>query len=471
MESDIQDEGSRVTLSRPTTRYWQRGLGSALVVLCAALPATLLEAAEVLDVRLWRAPDHTRVVLDLSDAVSHSLLTLDNPRRLVMDIPNAQFKSALNDLPVKGTPIERVRSGIRQGNDLRLVFDLSAAVRPKSFVLAPNAQTGHRLVLDLFDEGAQENEQTDGKAAAVPSEAKIVKSVEQLSDKRDIIVAIDAGHGGEDPGASGPKRQREKDVVLAIAKKLEARLKKTPGFNPVMIRSGDYYVSLSGRRDLARKHQADFFVSIHADAFDKASANGASVYALSTRGATSTAAKYLADRENAADLVGGVRLSDKDDVLAGVLTDLSMTATLDTSLNLGAGVLAEMDKVARLHKRNVEQAGFAVLKSPDIPSILVETGFISNPGEAKKLADSGYQEKMARAIQLGVEQWFKTHPPAGTLLAWQRSQRNQSYVIARGDTLSGIAQRFSVSVDALKASNGLQSNSIRVGQALVIPNS
>lgn len=460
-----------MTLSRPTTQYWQRGLGSMLVLLCAALPATLLEAAEVLDVRLWRAPDHTRVVLDLSDAVSHSLLTLDNPRRLVMDIPNAQFKSALNDLPVKGTPIERVRSGIRQGNDLRLVFDLSAAVRPKSFVLAPNAQTGHRLVLDLFDEGAQEAEQADGKAAAAPSEARIVKSVEQLSDKRDIIVAIDAGHGGEDPGASGPKRQREKDVVLAIAKKLEARLKKTPGFTPVMIRSGDYYVSLSGRRDLARKHQADFFVSIHADAFDKASANGASVYALSTRGATSTAAKYLADRENAADLVGGVRLSDKDDVLAGVLTDLSMTATLDTSLNLGAGVLAEMDKIARLHKRNVEQAGFAVLKSPDIPSILVETGFISNPGEAKKLADSAYQEKMARAIQLGVEQWFKTHPPAGTLLAWQRSQRNQSYVIARGDTLSGIAQRFSVSVDALKATNGLQSNSIRVGQALVIPNS
>ena len=479
----FQYEGSCLTLSRPTRWYWQRSLGSTLVLLSVALSAASLEAAEVLDVRLWRAPDHTRVVLDLTDAVSHSLLTLDNPRRLVMDIPNAQFKGALNDLPVEGTPIERVRSGVRQGNNLRLVFDLSAAVRPKSFVLVPNAQTGHRLVLDLFDDGAQEINRDDIKEAPVNSEvkivksveqlseAKIVKSVEQLSDKRDIIVAIDAGHGGEDPGALGPKRQREKDVVLAIARKLEASLKKTPGFTPVMVRSGDYYVSLSGRRDLARKHQADFFVSIHADAFDKASANGASVYALSTRGATSTAAKYLADRENAADLVGGVRLSDKDDVLAGVLTDLSMTATLDTSLNLGAGVLAEMDKIVRLHKRNVEQAGFAVLKSPDIPSILVETGFISNPAEAKKLADSAYQDKMARAIQLGVEQWFKTHPPAGTLLAWQRSQRNQSYVIAQGDTLSGIAQRFSVSVNDLKTSNGLQSNSIRVGQALVIPNS
>ena len=248
-------------------------------------------------------------------------------------------------------------------------------------------------------------------------------------------------------------------------------MKETSGFTPVMIRDGDYYVSLQGRRDLARKYQADLFVSIHADAFRLASANGASVYALSTRGATSTAAQYLADRENSADLVGGVRLADKDDVLAGVLTDLSMTATLDTSLNLGAFVLKEVDKVARLHKRQVEQAGFAVLKSPDIPSILVETGFISNPGEASKLATSSYQDKMARAIQQGITAWFQSHPPAGTLLAWQRSQRGepQRYTIARGDTLSEIASRYRVSVDALKRSNGLSGNTIRVGQTLLIP--
>ncbi len=412
---------------------------------------------EVLDVRLWRAPDHTRVVFDLSAPVSHSLLELKNPNRLVIDMPNASLRDALFDLPLDATPVKRVRSGVREGNDLRIVFDLGAKVRPKSFPLEPNAQTGHRLVLDLFDLT------TDGE------KVKVTKSVEQLADRRDIIVAIDAGHGGEDPGATGPNNLREKHVVLQIAKKLEARLKKTPGFSPVMIRSGDYYVSLKGRRDLARKHQADLFVSIHADAFRLASANGASVYALSTRGATSTAAKYLADRENAADLVGGVRLADKDDVLAGVLTDLSMTATLDTSLSLGAKVLKEVDGVARLHKRQVEQAGFAVLKSPDIPSILVETGFISNPGEAGRLATSSYQDKMARAIQRGVIQWFETHPPAGTLLAWRRSQRGQEYVIARGDTLSGIAQRFSVSVNTLKESNGLNSNTIRIGQKLVIP--
>ena len=231
-------------------------------------------------------------------------------------------------------------------------------------------------------------------------------------------------------------------------------------------------MSLRGRRDLARKYQADFFVSIHADAFRKASANGASVYALSTKGATSTAAQYLADRENAADLVGGVRLADKDDVLAGVLTDLSMTATLDTSLSLGAGVLKEIDGIARLHKQKVEQAGFAVLKSPDIPSILVETGFISNPGEARQLATSSYQDKMARAIQRGIESWFKYHPPAGTLLAWQRSQGGEGsreYIIARGDTLSGIAQRFSVSVTTLRRSNNLDGDAIRIGQKLVIP--
>lgn len=438
----------------------------ALVVLVLATAGFSLPAlaTEVIDVRLWRAPDHTRVVFDLSGAIEHSVLQLDNPTRVVVDINDVKLKGALNDLPLENTPIERVRSGIRKGNDLRIVFDLRAKVTPKSFALDPNERTGHRLVLDLFDDAVDNTKQpeTDDLTPAT-------KSVDELAGRRDIIIAIDAGHGGEDPGASGPKKLREKDVVLKIARKLHARLAKTPGFKPVMIRDGDYYVSLAGRRDLARKAQADLFVSIHADAFNQASANGASVYVLSTRGATSTAAQYLADRENAADLVGGVRLSDKDDVLAGVLTDLSMTATLDTSLSLGRDVLEEVDKIAKLHKRKVEQAGFAVLKSPDIPSILVETGFISNPGEAQKLATGAYQDKMARAMQMGIQDWFTTHPPAGTLLAWQRSQRTREYVIVSGDTLSEIAERHRVSVSSLKSSNGLKSNTIRVGQKLIIP--
>ncbi len=241
------------------------------------------------------------------------------------------------------------------------------------------------------------------------------------------------------------------------------------GFKPALIRSGDYYVSLKGRRDLARKHQADLFVSIHADAFKRKEANGASVYALSTKGATSTAASYLAQRENAADLVGGVSLSGHDDVLAGVLADLSMTSTLDTSLKLGDKVLRNMDSIAKLHKRNVEQAGFAVLKSPDIPSILVETGFISNPGESKKLATRSYQQQMARAIHRGIKDWFMAHPPSGTLIAWQKQQGGQQYVIARGDTLSGIAQRFNVSLSSLKSYNGISGSKIVVGQKLLIP--
>lgn len=429
---------------------------SAGLALVLALP---VQAAEVLDVRLWRAPDHTRVVFDLSEPVSHSLLELDNPRRLVVDMPDVRLLEALTDLPLENTPIDRVRSGVREGDDLRIVFDLAAQIRPKSFPLAPNERTGHRLVLDLFDVGSEGEDSQD------------VKSVEQLSDRRDIVVAIDAGHGGEDPGALGPKKLQEKKVVLAIARKLQAKLRDTPGLKPVMIRDGDYYVSLRGRRDLARKHQADLFVSIHADAFRQASANGASVYALSTKGASSTAAQYLADRENAADLVGGVRLSDKDDVLAGVLADLSMTATLDTSLSLGARVLGEIDDIAKLHKRKVEQAGFAVLKSPDIPSILVETGFISNPGEADRLNTSAYQNKMASAIHDGIVVWFKSHPPAGTLLAWQRAQQGgaQQYVIARGDTLSEIAERYRVSVKSLKETNGISGSTIRIGQVLTIP--
>jgi len=403
------------------------------------LAASSAWAVEVHEVRLWRAPDHTRIVFDLTGPSAHKLMLLDNPRRIVLDMENVSLKANLDT---------------RDGDDLRVVLDISAVVNPRSFALKANDKAGDRLVLDLYDKQA--------KTAAVK------KSVKQ-SAMRDIIIAIDAGHGGEDPGALGPKRLREKDVVLDIAKELNALLKADKGFRPTMIRSGDYYVSLRGRRDLARKRQADLFVSIHADAFKRKEANGASVYALSTRGATSTAARYLAQRENSADLVGGVSLSDKDDVLAGVLADLSMTSTLDTSLKLGDKVLRNVDNIAKLHKRNVEQAGFAVLKSPDIPSILVETGFISNPGEAKKLATSSYREKMARAIHRGILDWFLAHPPSGSLIAWQRHQGGQQYIIARGDTLSGIAQRFNVSLSDLRNRNSISGSRIMVGQRLTIP--
>ena len=411
-------------------------------------------AVEVHEVRLWRAPDHTRIVFDLTGPADHKLIVLANPGRIVLDMEDASLKANLANLKLDNTPVARIRSGVREGDDLRVVLEVNASVDPRSFALKANDKAGDRLVLDLYDKQA--------KSAAVK------KSVKQ-SSKRDIIIAIDAGHGGEDPGALGPRKLREKDVVLAIAKELNALLKADKGFQPTMIRSGDYYVSLKGRRDLARRRQADLFVSIHADAFKRKEANGASVYALSTRGATSTAARYLAQRDNSADLVGGVSLSDKDDVLAGVLADLSMTSTLDTSLKLGSKVLRNVDTVAKLHKNNVEQAGFAVLKSPDIPSILVETGFISNPSESKKLATRSYQKKMARAIHRGIKDWFLDHPPSGTLIAWQKQQGGRQYTIARGDTLSAIAQRFNVSLSDLKSRNSISGSRIVVGQRLTIP--
>jgi len=419
------------------------------------LAASTAQAVEVHDVRLWRAPDHTRVVFDLSGPVEHRLFVLANPTRIVLDVEGAELSNDFPALKLDDTPIRQIRSAVREGDDLRVVFDLAADVDPRSFSLKANEAAGDRLVVDLYDRGV--------------SEEPVAKKSATQAGRRDIIIAIDAGHGGEDPGAMGPGRRREKDVVLAIAKELQALFDADDGFVPTLIRSGDYYVSLAGRRELARKRQADLFVSIHADAFNRPEAYGASVYALSIRGATSTTARYLAQRENAADLVGGVNLGEHDDMLAGVLADLSMTSTLDASLQVGGQVLNSVHGVARLHKRNVEQAGFAVLKSPDIPSILVETGFISNPVEAQRLSTPDYQRQMAKAIHAGIRSWFLAHPPSGTLVAWSKQQVGTEYVIARGDTLSGIAQRFNVPLAALKSSNGISGSKIVVGQKLTIP--
>jgi N-acetylmuramoyl-L-alanine amidase len=428
-----------------------------VLLLCAKPSVLHANSVEVKDLRLWRAPDHTRLVLDLSGPAEHRLLELENPRRLVIDVTDARLIARIDNLELENTPISVIRSGVREGDDLRLVLDLRKAVRPRSFALKASERADDRLVIDLYDLETE---------VAAPQIKKSARS----TDRRDIVIAIDAGHGGEDPGASGPGRLREKQVVLEIAKELHSLFKADPGFAPTLIRSGDYYVSLKGRRDLARKRQADMFVSVHADAFRDKRARGASVYALSTRGATSTTASYLAQRENAADLLGGVSLGDKEDALAMTLADLSMTATLDSSLNVGASVLAEMNQFARLHKKQVEQAGFAVLKSPDVPSILVETGFISNPEEAKKLATASYRQRMAKAIHTGIVQWFRAHPPPGSLLAHLRDEGQREYTIVGGDTLSGIAHRFNVSVNLLSNYNNLRNSKILVGQTLRIPN-
>jgi len=438
----------------PRPDFLGRVLTGTMIVI--ALP---LQAATVEAIRSWRAPDHTRLVLDLSDETAVSSFALDNPSRFVLDLKQARLVGSLQSLSLEETPILQVRAGIRKGTDLRLVLDLSAEVRTSVFSLPPNNVTGHRIVVDLFDVLADEPQ----------SEPEPVLSVDTLNTRRDIVIAIDAGHGGEDPGASGPGGLREKKVVLEIAQRLERQLAEVPGFKPVLIRTGDYYVGRQKRRDRARQLKADLFVSIHADAFTKPSANGASVYALSLKGATSATAQYLADTESASDLIGGVAKTDSDSMLMDVLADLSMTATLDTSLKVGALVLEQLGGVARLHKRQVEQAGFTVLKSADVPSILVETGFISNPTEAERLATPEYQDKLARAIRRGVQSWFARQPPPGTLLAWQREQGGREVTIAAGDTLSEIAEQYGVSVTAIKASNGLSRDVIYVGQTLLIP--
>ena len=434
-----------------------QGAGAACSVLVLfLLLAPAASGLDVRDVRLWRAPDHTRLVFDLSGPPDHRLIQLHAPERIVIDLSDASLKAALDKVSLANTPIARIRSGVRDGSDLRVVLDMNANVTPRSFILKANEKTGDRLVLDLYDQD---------KSADKPS---VKKSVATAS-RRDIVIAIDAGHGGEDPGAIGPGKLLEKNVVMGIAQRLKALFEKEPGFEPKLIRTGDYYVGLKKRRDIAHKVQADVFISIHADAFKSPKAKGSSVYALSQRGASSTFARFLAQRENAADLVGGVSLSDKDDLLAQVLYDMSMSHTLDASLGMGSRVLTEMDVISKLHRRQVEQAAFAVLKSPDIPSILVETGFISNPEEARLLSTSSYQQKMARAIHSGVRDWFLENPPADTLLAWQKQSGGHEYVITRGDTLSEIAQRFNVSVASLRSRNALSSNTIRIGQTLIIP--
>lgn len=420
------------------------------------ISANIFAETSIENVRVWRAPDNTRLVFDLDGPIEHKIFELNNPDRLVIDLPPAKFHADLDSVETSDTPINKIRTGKRDGGGLRVVLDLSEQVKPRSFSLAPNESYGNRLVVDLFDKGE-----------------KVEKNVKDLTDyNRDIIIAIDAGHGGEDPGASGPGGVREKDVVMAISKELKRQIDAQQGYSAVLVRTNDYYVALRDRFARARESRADMLVSIHADAFRMSSVRGASVYALSTKGATSEAAAYLAQKENRADLIGGagsLSIKDKDDQLASVLLDLSMNATLDSSLRLGSLILKEMGQVTKLHKKRIEQAGFAVLKSPDVPSLLIETGFISNPEDARQLANKTFQKKLAKAIVRGMRNYFDNYPPAGTLVATARLNQPKTYVIRSGDTLSEIAQRFDVSQTSLRNMNALNGSVIKVGQKLSIP--
>jgi len=406
----------------------------AFVALTGLSVAAAVHAAapvRVSDVRLWSGPEGTRLVLDLSAPARYEVFTLENPDRVVVDLARAEL--ALHKaLPQGQGRVKNVRAGPQAGGGLRLVLDLDAPQVVKSFAVAPEGAAGHRLVIELPPGG---DAPVAAPASAAPTGAQVlaasaaalgretaraespVKSVGPSANGRDVVVAVDAGHGGKDPGAIGRGGTREKDITLAIARRLAKTIDAEPGMRAVLIRDGDYFVSLGGRGRKAREHGADLFISVHADAVLDRGVSGASVYVLSLRGASDEAARWLAERENAADLIGGVSLDDKSDVLASVLLDVTQKEAVSNSVEAADSVLAALRRVGPVHGKRVRHAGFVVLKSPDVPSMLVETAFISNAADERKLRDAAYQQRVAEAIHAGVRNFFYDKPPPGTKLA------------------------------------------------------
>jgi N-acetylmuramoyl-L-alanine amidase len=393
----------------PVYKKWLKIRFITLALALSLAPLVASAATEILGFRLSDNQERTRMVFDLSGPAEHSLFTLRDPERVVIDIENVQLNTNLPE-QVPADAVRRIRNAPRGGQDLRVVLDLHNQVRPKSFLLRPNRNAGYRLVIDLFNEGRKVMRQ-------------VTKTIPNPDQMRDLVIAIDAGHGGKDPGAVGNRGTYEKHVSLAIARELARQVNKVRGMKAVMIRDGDYYIGLRERMDKAHKHKADLFISIHADAYKDKDAKGSSVYALSLSGATSEAARVLADRENAAELIGGVKLDDKDDLVASVLLDLSQNATIQASLDVGDQILKHLGHQGSLHKPSVQQAGFIVLKAPDIPSVLIETAFISNPAEERKLVNKQHQRRIAQSILNGVQGYYKRKAPPGTLIAEENRKR------------------------------------------------
>jgi N-acetylmuramoyl-L-alanine amidase len=430
-----------------TRRTLLKAGGTLLLSVFAPSPSF---AAQIMAVRVWPAEDYTRVTLENDNELKTSHFIVKDPERLVVDIEGLELNPTLKELVAKIQPndpyIKQVRVGQNRPNVVRLVFDLKEEINPQVFTLPPVGNYRHRLVFDLYPvnptdpiaaliaKGEWSQDDAPNAASPVPEtqlaktepkaeEKQPVKEAERQSEKqadkqpgkpqvtRMITIALDPGHGGEDPGAIGRGGSREKDVVLSIAKRLKAKIEEQSNMRVMLTRDGDYFVPLHVRVQKARKVQADLFMSIHADAFVESTARGSSVFILSEKGASSTAARWLANKENAADLIGGVNIKSHDKQLASVLLDLSTTAQINDSLKLGKAVLTEIGGINRLHRGMVEQAGFAVLKAPDIPSILIETAFISNPDEEAKLTDDAYQDRMADAVLKGIRRYFAKNPP------------------------------------------------------------
>lgn len=428
----------------------------ALFALCVAVDALAApRGVEVQSVRIWESPEYTRLVFDLSRPLEHKVFVLENPSRVVIDIAGGSLGSGFIAPPPKGV-IAGVRTGTPTPRTLRIVIDVATAVTPRSFLLSPAQNRGDRLVVDLT---------ARGRARQAPA---IINAPSANGDGRKVVIAIDPGHGGEDPGAIGPAGTHEKRVVLSISKRLADQINAEPGMSAVLIREGDYFVPLRKRYEKAREAQADLFLSVHADAIAHGRAAGSSVYMLSTRGASSQAASWLADRENASDLVGGVSLDNRDGTLAAVLLDLSQGATLGASDQVAGHVLKSLSRFGRVHKQEVQRANFVVLRSPDVPSILIETAFISNADEERRLNDPAHQDKLAAAILDGIRNYFHASPPPGTWIAANR-RAPREHIVSRGETLALIAEQHGVSLSRLRQENNIAGNLVRPGDVLKIP--
>lgn len=393
-----------------------------------------------------------RFVLTANAPIRYHQFQLSHPDRFVIDIPKGRLSTSLK-VPFSSTsPVKKIRTARQPNGDLRLVFDLKYLTHIATLTF----QHPDRLIIDF------------PSAMAVSS----MNAIEKKKPLHDVVVVIDPGHGGKDPGATGPRGTHEKNIVLSIARKLQGIINHQPGFKAVLTRNRDVYLPLRKRLAIARRYKGDMFVAIHADAYRNRTARGASVYALSNRGATSEAARWLAKRENASELMGGVELSDKGHLLKSVLINLSQTATIRASLMIGSDLIHFLDRIAFLHHGRVEQAAFVVLKSPDIPSLLVETGFLSNPYEERRLRNPEYQNRIALAIMKGIRNYYAHQPPRNTWLAYWRDhprKGRQQYIVHRGDTLTGVSQRYQVSVAQLKQLNNLHTAYLREGQVLSIP--
>ena len=489
----------------------------ALIAILSLMPASgFADTFNVENVRVAKNGQVTRIVFDTSATPTYKIFTLNNPQRVVIDFSNAKLSRKIDQSVFKASFVEKMRHANRSNNKLRIVLDLNQQIVPKSFVLAPNDKSHHRLVIDLKNsktantqiakksspskptivnaKPAQKqapksvskaidtpaNSKPSSKPqqdiiakvttpAAKPVKAKQVKKVvpaASRSQSKTLVIAIDPGHGGKDPGAIGYAKTREKDVVLQISRRLARLINAEKGMRAILTRDSDKFLTLRGRIKKARENKADIFISIHADAVENRSVRGSSVYVLSKNGASSEAARFLAQRQNESDVIGGVKLEGKGKDVQKVLVDLSQAATIDASMKLANSVKKELSVLGKTRK-NIEHAGFAVLKSPDIPSILVETAFISNASEEKKLRSATHQQKLASSVFKGLKRYLKHHAPKDAILA--NNIKTDKHTIKYGETLSEIAIQYSVSVDAIRKTNALATDRIRVGQKLIIP--